>query len=328
LENQNLITLFTKYLEKTASPDEVKLLLDYFQMEKESGQLRDMIFSQMGQRLANENVVSIYEDNVYKRVADALNERIDSRTILWRRPWIRIAVSIAAILLIVSGVVLWGNLWPSNMTTAYTSYGKLKEVRLPDNSRAWLDAGTIIEYSNSFAGNTRTVTLKNGEAYFEVIHNAHKPFVVKTNNAEITVLGTSFEVTAYEKDAQTKIAVKTGKVGVQLADHLHPATFLLPGQSAVISNTSLALRVTKKAVADIAVWREQRLIFEDQPLAEVMQSLERKYNVHIRIDNDKLLSETITMRLNNQPLTDVLTAISFANHFNYEIINDQLIVVK
>jgi len=59
-----------------------------------------------------------------------------------------------------------------------------------------------------------------------------------------------------------------------------------------------------------------------------MQSLERKYNVHIDIQNKQLLSETVSMRLNNQPLKDVLTAISFANHFNYVIINDQLIVVK
>lgn len=331
LENHRFTILFTRYLEKKASPEEIKLLLEHFRMEEENEQLKDMICAQMAQPLANENVISIHEDNVYKRVAAALDERIgaeENRKSFWRSTLVRIAASVAAILLIVTAVVLRNNLKPSNMATAYASYGKLKEVRLPDNSRAWLDAGTIIEYPDHFVGNTRTVTLKNGEAYFEVVHDAHKPFVVKTTNAEITVLGTSFEVTAYEKDSQTKVAVRTGKVGVQLANHAQPATFLLPGQSAIISNANLDLRITKKAVADIAVWREQRLIFEDQPLAEVMQSLERKYNVHIRIDNDKLLSETITMRLNNQPLTDVLTAISFANHFNYEIINDQLVVVK
>jgi len=332
LENNDLRTLFNSYLEKKASPEEVKLLLDYFQMEKEGSQLRAMILSQMEQPLINENVVSIHEDSMYKRVADALSVHIDSsetHVSFWRRPLIRIAVSVAAIAILMSGYVLWNNSNEERFTTISAAYGKILQVELPDSSTVWLNAGTTLIYPEKFKGNIRSVTLRNGEAYFEVKHDSKHAFVVRANKENITVLGTSFEINAIEKQKEDKITVSTGKVGVQLAGYdRQAAVFLLPGERAVLSKSAMTIRKTKVDLSDIAVWREQRLIFEDQPLPEVMQSLERKYNIQIRIENKKLLTEKVSMRLNNQPLTDVLTAISFANHFNYKKINDQLIVVK
>jgi len=330
LENQELHALFNSYLEKTASPEEVKLLLDHFQIEDQGDQLRDMIILEMQQPLKDENVIGLQEAKAYDRVEKALASRIDKaapkKPSLWRLPLIRITAA-AAILLLIGGYIIW-NIRKANTLTAYAAYGKHTNVQLSDNSQIILDAGTNITYPKVFKGNTRTVILNNGEAYFDIKHNAQKPFIVKANGVDITVLGTSFEVTSFAEEKETKVSVTTGKVGIQLADHSQPTLFVLPGQSAIIDNAHNTFRIEKKPVSDIAAWREQRLIFDDQPLSEVMQSLERKYNVHIDIQNKQLLSETVSMRLNNQPLKDVLTAISFANHFNYVIINDQLIVVK
>jgi transmembrane sensor len=199
-----------------------------------------------------------------------------------------------------------------------------QEIRLPDGSVAWLDAGTELTYPAHFGGHTRMVILKGGAAFFDVVHKTNQPFIVKTSTAIITVLGTSFAVTAF-KDQTTHVSVKTGLVGVNMVNKKTPARFLSPGQAAIVTTTSSVL--TAEPLADIAAWREQKLIFNDQPLGEVMESLERKYDVRIVIQNKALLKERITMRLNDQPLKDILTAISFANHFNYEI-NDQLVVVK
>ena len=329
MENQELQALFNKYLERKASAEEVKLLLDHFQLEHETEQLKALIFLELEKPLSDDNIIRINEGSIYSRVEKALAERIDreenKKSYFWP---VRIAASVAAVLILIGGYVLWDNSRPVIMKTAYAAYGKILQVQLPDSSKVWLNAGTTIAYPEDFKGSTRTVSIKNGDAFFDVIHDAHKPFVVKTRNTEVTVLGTSFEVSAYEQEKDAKIVVSTGKVGLQLNNHKQPATFLTPGEQAIISNSDQAVRVTKLALSDIAVWRQQKLIFEDQPLEEVLQSLERKYNVQIRIDNKKLLTEKVSMRLNNQPLTDVLTAISFANHFNYEKINDQLIVVK
>lgn len=331
MKNQKLKTLFNRYLEKKASPDEVKLLLDYFHLEKESALLLEMILQEIERYPENDNVISLNEHNIYARVENALNTRIDQeqRTLgipFWRKPMFRFAASIAAVLLIISSYVLWTNSRPIAIRTVYAGYGKQVQIQLPDSSKVWLNAGTTITYPEAFKGNVRSIVLKNGEAYFDIVHDPLKPFVVKTGEANVTVLGTSFEISTFDKEA--KITVNTGKVGVQLTNLKQPATFVLPGERAIVVKANHAVRKIKVALSDIAAWREQRLIFDNQPLAEVLQSLERKYNVHIEIQNPHLLSEKISMRLNNQPLTDVLTAISFANHFNYTRINEQLIVVK
>lgn len=307
------------------------MLLDYFQMGNESALLLEMILQEMERYSEEDNVISLNEHKVYVRVEHALTNRIDQEqkalvVPFWRRPMFRAAASVAALLLLVSGYVLWKYSKPIEIRTVYAGYGKQLQVQLPDSSKIWLNAGTTITYPEEFKGSVRSVALKNGEAYFDVVHDSHKPFVVKTGGTNVTVLGTSFEISTFDKEA--KVTVRTGKVGVQLADLKKPPTFVLSGERVIVENASQTIRKTKIALSDIAVWREQRLIFDNQPLAEVMQSLERKYNVHIEIQNTHLLSEKVSMRLNNQPLTDVMTAISFANHFNYTRINEQLIVVK
>jgi len=105
LENQELHALFNSYLEKTASPEEVKLLLDHFQIEDQGDQLRDMIILEMQQPLKDENVIGLQEAKAYDRVEKALASRIDKaapkKPSLWRLPLIRITAAAAILLLII-----------------------------------------------------------------------------------------------------------------------------------------------------------------------------------------------------------------------------------
>lgn len=213
------------------------------------------------------------------------------------------------------------------LLTAVVPNGKFITVTLPDSTKVWLNAGTTLQYPEQFKGATRSINLKEGEAYFEVVHSA-KPFIVHAKGTDVNVLGTSFEVVAFTKEWDTRVTVNTGKVGVIQPAVQAEAAFLLPGDRAIINKATHEIKKVHIDPADVAAWRSDRLIFEDQPLAEVLQSLERRYNVHIQIKNERLLSERVTMRLNNQPLDNVLTAISFSNHFSFKKINDQLVIVK
>lgn len=330
LENQDLKVLFKHYVEQTASPKEVMLLLEYFGLEKDNPQLLSMILLEMEQPGIDDNIIGLQDEKLFQRVENALQERImeDSKERnSWRRKIYRITAAVAATLLLTSGLLLWNNSRPEVMTTVYAAYGQQGYVQLPDSSKVWLNSGTTLIYPVDFKGDTRTITLKDGEAFFEVVHQNH-PFIIKTHGTNITVLGTSFEITAFEKEKDSKITVSTGKVGVQITGNKQPATFLTPGERADVDKLKQSISKTKVDLADIAVWRQQRLIFEDQPLPEVLQSLERKYNVHITIQNNRLLSERVSMRLGNQPLADVLMAISFSNHFSFRKINEQLVIVK
>lgn len=236
--------------------------------------------------------------------------------------------SIAASILVAAGISFFMyHVRSPELLAMQVPGGTIRQLILPDGTKVWLNAGTRLQYPGKFTNGNRTVILADGEAYFDVIHDPANPFVVKTAEGNITVLGTSFDVNAYKNDREEKVTVASGKVGLQTIDKTRTA-FILPGERVTLSKTDHAFYKNKVPLEDIAAWRQQRLIFDDQLLQEVMQSLERKYNVTIRIDNKQLLSQRITMHLNNQPLTDVLTAISFSNHLKFTVVNDKLIVIR
>lgn len=320
-----MLSSYQRFLEGKSSEEELRQLFKDFGTTDEAT-LRVLI------KEAFENTGTEYtssQPDKFQGLFQKISDRIDDRPhhkktfiVNWR-----IAASIAATLIIAGGYYLWSLSRPVEMKTVTAAYGKRVEVFLPDSSEVWLNSGSTLQYPVIFQGKTRLVTLKEGEAFFVVTHDAHKPFVVQTGKTNVSVLGTSFEIAAFTKEPETLITVSTGKVGVVPASSAQ-STFLLPGERAILDKATNVIRTVKVDMADIAVWRQDRLLFDDQPLATVMASLERKYNVRIEIKNSRLLNEKVTMRLGNQPLDNVLTAISFSNHFTFKKINEQLIIVN
>jgi len=333
LENQELRALLNLYLEKKASPDEVKILLEHFGIDQNSELLHDLILQEIKQPIPEDNIISLQDHKVYERVESALNARIEHENKpphkrFWQTTMFRAVTSVAAVALLISGFILWSNTRPVKMMTVSAAYGKQLQIQLPDSSTMWLSAGSTIVYPEKFKKDRRLVELKSGDVFLDVKHDAKTPFIIKTKDVDVTVLGTSFEVNAFEKGKNASITVKTGKVGVVQSGQNKPATFLLPGDRAIINYATHHLHKIIIDTADIAAWRSGKLIFENQLLEEVMSTLERTYNVKITIANPELLYERVTMRLNHQPLDNIMTAISFSNHFNYKKINEQLIVIR
>ncbi|QKJ30305.1 FecR domain-containing protein [Mucilaginibacter mali] len=214
------------------------------------------------------------------------------------------------------------------LLTINVPLGQLKQLTLPDSSKVWLNAGTTLQYPEKFTGSARHIRLTTGQAFFEVVHDQSKPFIVSANGADVTVLGTSFEVKAFKNEKDTKITVSTGKVGVLPSHTTKTATMLRPNEQASIDNASKVVTLHKVIAGDIASWRQNKLVFEKETLRDVMKALERKYNVKIIILNKDLFEQKITLRLDNQPLTTVLNVLSFSNNFTYKQQNEQLIVVR
>lgn len=243
-----------------------------------------------------------------------------------RRLLLRWSVA-ASVLIMLAILFLFRGFESPKLLTARAPMGKMIQLTLPDNSKVWLNAGTTLQYPDRFTGQRRLINLTEGEAFFDVVHDPDKPFVIQTANGNISVLGTSFDVNAYKNDSEEKVTVQTGKVGLQIPGS-SVSEFVLPGERLTIKKAGNAILKSKIRIEDIAAWREQRLIFDDQPLSDVIHSLERKYNVIFRIENRQVLTQRLTMHLNNQPLTDVLTAISFSSHLKFKEINEKLIVIQ
>ncbi|MBS1528663.1 MAG: FecR domain-containing protein [Bacteroidetes bacterium] len=233
----------------------------------------------------------------------------------------------AAAILVFSAVALFTHTsHRRQLLTVSVPFGKVQQLTLPDSSKVWLNAGTTIQYPEKFDNTTRQILLKNGQAFFDVVHDPDKPFVVEAKGIDVTVLGTSFEVKAFADEQENKVAVTTGKVGVSAKDQ--PTVMLLPDESAVYNTTTHQISEQKTSAADIASWRTGRLVFEQEPFQYVIHALERKYNVRIQNEKPQLLQLKITLRLNDQPLKNVLDVLAFSNNFNYRQENEQLIVIR
>jgi ferric-dicitrate binding protein FerR (iron transport regulator) len=163
--------------------------------------------------------------------------------------------------------------------TITTPRGGQYQVVLPDGTRVWLNAASSLQFPTSFEGSDRTVILK-GEAYFEVARQIARPFYVKMpHDAAIEVLGTHFNVNAYEDEPAARATLLEGGIRIRKKDRV---SLLKPGQEAVMDNVGDAIRVSNDADLDEAVaWKNGMFIFNSLPLESIMRQMERWYDVEV-----------------------------------------------
>ena len=155
--------------------------------------------------------------------------------------------------------------------------GQRVNVKLPDGTDIWLNSNTTLEYANAFGSDNREVRL-DGEGYFDVKHNDDKPFIVHTQIADVTDLGTKFNVEAYSKDNSFKTSLLEGKVNVSTDKG---KIDLKPNEIVSVENG----KMTKSKIEDFDAyrWREGLYCFHDKPFEAVMEDFEKYYDVSIVI---------------------------------------------
>lgn len=202
-----------------------------------------------------------------------------------------------------------------------TPKGSTYQITLSDGTKVWLNADSKLSYPNYFTGDRRIVNL-DGEAYFEV-SKAKKPFIVKTAQQEVEVLGTIFNINAYGDELQTSTTLLEGSVVVT-----HEATReqrkLLPGQQALA--TARKIRVQNKDVQDVVAWKSGKFSFEGKSFKQVMNELARWYDLKIVYKGDipEMTFFGDAYRSNN--LGIVLGALQSAE-IAYEMKEDRILVI-
>ncbi len=165
--------------------------------------------------------------------------------------------------------------------TISTPRGRQFQVTLPDGTQVWLNTASSIRYPTAFASTERKVEV-TGEAYFEVAKNTAMPFRVTVNNkAEINVLGTHFNVNAYENEKAIATTLLEGSVRVVQYEAASKNVILQPGQQALIA-AAPGIKVIEKANIDkVIAWKNGLFYFEGTSLAEIMRQLERWYDIEV-----------------------------------------------
>jgi transmembrane sensor len=162
--------------------------------------------------------------------------------------------------------------------TISTPKGGQYQLTLSDGSKVWLNAASSLRFPASFSDDERKVEL-TGEGYFEVAHNAAKPFIVTKNNVEIKVLGTHFNVNAYDDENSMKVTLLEGSVKVSKGNE---STVISPGQQARISNLEKKIDVKKNVDLDeVIAWKNGLFQFDQANIKTIMRQIARWYDVDV-----------------------------------------------
>ncbi len=169
-----------------------------------------------------------------------------------------------------------GNTATVTYNTLSTPRGGQYQLTLPDGTRVWLNAASSLHFPTAFTGNHRTVEL-TGEGYFEVAALPGKPFLVKANGADITVLGTHFNVMAYANEQAMAVTLLEGAVNVGRNATVKK---LLPGQQARITGNN-SIMISGADVQEAVAWKNGYFIFDRADITTVMRQLERWYDIEV-----------------------------------------------
>jgi len=181
------------------------------------------------------------------------------------------------------------------------------QVILPDGSHVWLDAESSLKYPVTFQGNQRVVEL-TGQGYFEVSHNASMPFIVKTNRTDVQVLGTHFNVAAYDDDANAKTTLLEGSVRIRSNG---AAALLKPGEQAVLDNNGHLTVNNSVDVNREVAWKNGLFDFKKAGIEEIMAKATRWYDIDVKYEG-KVPPTKLTGRISrNVDISGLLGILQF-----------------
>lgn len=182
--------------------------------------------------------------------------------------------------------------------------GQDSDFKLPDGTRVWLNGASKLVYKSSFE-KIREVTLE-GEAFFDVVEDETKPFVVNTSKVVIKVLGTAFNVKSYQEERSIETTLVRGKVMIEVPDSKKTPIVLAENQQAVYSKESKQLKLSEVQTDAITAWTTGKLIFNNETFSDIKKKLERYYGVYIVLNDERNLSCHYSATIDNVPLLKVL----------------------
>jgi ferric-dicitrate binding protein FerR (iron transport regulator) len=335
MQEKNIDEVIRLVLTGEASREEITFLNKWLQQSEENKQ----VFHQL-QMIWNERAK---EPQLWN--ADQISERIWEEALLRREePLLErqkapashylYYIKVAAIILIIVGLPLLIFTYTSmeeytkqeaTLIEKKSTIGQKIKIHLPDGSLVWLNADSRIWFDDKFEGNTRLIILE-GEAFFEVKKDIHKPFIVRAGKTSTTAVGTSFNISAYPEDSTIQVALITGKVQVlsPKAATTDTAFILQDGKGL---NYHKYLNYSREFQFDgsaVLAWKQGILLFEADSFEAVKSKLRRWYGIDVTVTGIPPDDWKLTGRFRNEPLTSVLENIRFGRNFSYHLAGKQL----
>jgi ferric-dicitrate binding protein FerR (iron transport regulator) len=355
MEDSRLMRLIALKLSGEAKPEDLKELEDLLMKDQEAGYSLEILQSiwNPATNLGEEsNTGELFRTHREKYAADFDRQYTPEKT---RRKRTMIAALVSTVLILIAGGILLsvflkrsGN--PGTSREQITvKKGSRSKVLLPDSTEVWLNSGSTLTYDPELK-NERSVSL-DGEGYFVVRNNKDQPFVIHTEKISIRVLGTEFNVRAYDRDRTTEATLIRGKIEVSMNSAPDKKLILNPherftvtgdpapeddtaktaghtqSKAGEVQSPSYAFSVSRTAPVEVGnklfdkdtCWLHNQLIFKNETFGNIIKELEKKYDAQIELKNSKLESWRFTTILENESLQEVLKAMQLIKPFTYTI---------
>lgn len=287
---ERIIYLIEQYYNNRSTREELDELMNIIQEGEHDGEM-DELMRNFYEEIKKEGVINLPQTTYTER-----NE-YNKPSVMLLRLWpvaacLCLAIASATFFLLSRSEKQVGEM---AVVKKFTDKAEHKYLLLSDSTQVWLNASSTIDYPEEFGKDKREVYLK-GEAFFEVKNAAETPFIIHTGAVSTVVLGTSFNVKAYEGQEHVTVSVKSGKVQVLKQNKL--ISTLTKGQETKVSKTNG--RDENEAVNNdlVGAWQQGYLAYEEVRFADIISDMERVYNVDITIRNEQLKQVVVITAFN------------------------------
>jgi len=229
--------------------------------------------------------------------------------------------------------------------TVSTKRGSKSKIQLPDGTQVWLNADSKITYNENFSGKIREVEL-SGEAFFDVVHDTERPFVIHTNVIDVKVLGTAFNVRSYADEKNTETSLIRGSVEITLRNNPDKKIVLKPNDKLIVDNQEATAEASSPDVirkqrqgsshatlltlgkvnfkenessALETLWVKNKLAFDKESLQEIALKIERWYDVKVNIPDSRIRKVEYSGVFEDEDLEQVMEALRITGNFHYDI---------
>jgi ferric-dicitrate binding protein FerR (iron transport regulator) len=356
---EHFTDIIHKYLASTADKEDLISLLEWLKRNSENVNYFNQLCN-IWELSSNTGNQKIEAELALSRLNKRINELdkivkpaiMQSETRIWK---FRFAAAVFIGIIAISSltyVIYHNNLQSTDALItnieAIAPPSQKSQLILSDGTKVWLNSGTKLRYSSNYGIQNREVFLE-GEAYFHVVKNPAKPFIVHASSIIVKALGTSFNVKCYASDTTIETTLVEGRVQVFKTKEgmvKSSKVFLNPNEKAVFTkrneeifidryedNQTLVKLKSKSPVyvyktvqSDIS-WTEQRLVFENETFEDLTKRLERWYNINIHISDETLKGNRYTGKfVNNESIEQVLQIIAKTTPIHYSIKDDNITI--
>ncbi len=321
--------IIISHLNGDLSEGELKKLVDWTARSKENSKYYARIKDLWEISQNNISLVAETEKEWFRLLTNIKGQRKNifssstNRQILFR------FAAILIIGLVFGALVTKYSLKPeSGYITSVAPAGSVAQMVLEDSTIVYLNAGSEIKYAQG-KSNTREVFLK-GEAWFHVQKNKKKPFIVHTPVYDVSVTGTRFNVKAYAADSDVSTTLEEGQVIICSSEKfkLNHNVVLSPGEQIVLNKESNKLTVHNVDTHLYTSWKDNKLIFLNMNLKELIVLLERRYGVDIDVTDNQILTYHYSGTIKNESILDILEIIQHTLPIEYKIQGQKIIINK